>query len=588
MPTKLPSTDAVLVGFGWVGAIMAQELTDAGLNVVALERGGWQDTAEFANVAYAQDELRFVQRQQLMQQTAQSTITFRNRTDQIALPVRQWGAFRPGNGVGGAGFHWAGLTWRFLPDEFRMRSRIAERYGADKIPDYMTLEDWGVSYDEMEPYYDRFEYLAGVSGKAGNLNGTIQEGGNPFDGPRKREYPTPPLQQTYLPALFAEGARKLGYKPFPLPSANLSQAYTNPLGVTLGPCTFCGACQNFGCANYSKASPQTTIFPVLFTKPNFEVRTHSEVLRILLNSTRKRATGVVYVDSSGQSYEQPADLVIVGAFMLENVRLMLLSGIGKPYDPGSGEGVVGKNFSHQTSSNAQLFFADKFINPFIAAGSMGIGIDEFNADNFDHTDLGFVGGANIRVNPNSGSPISYRPTPRGTPRWGSAWKKAAAQTYQRFAQIGASGSYFPSRTNYLDLDPTYTDRFGRPLLRLTNNFSDNDLKMSAYVAERAAEIGRAMGAKEVIANPRRGPYSIVTYQTTHINGGTTMGANPRTSAVNPFLQSWDVHNVFVIGSSNFQQNPSYNPTGTVGALAYRAADAVRNQYLKNPGPLLPT
>lgn len=588
MTTKLPATDVVVVGLGWAGSILAHELTDAGLNVVALERGGWQDTAESANVAYAQDELRFVQRQQLMQQTAQTTITFRNQQDQLALPIRQWGAFRPGNGVGGAGFHWAGVTWRYLPHELGLRSRIVERYGAKKIPDYMTIEDWGVTYDEMEPYFDRFEYLSGVSGTAGNIAGVIQDGGNPFEGPRRREYPTPALQQTYLPALFAEGARKLGYKPFPLPSANLSQAYTNPLGVTLGPCTFCGACQNFGCANYSKASPQTTILPVLLKKPNFEVRTNSEVLRVLLNSTGKKATGVSYADSSGNIYEQPADLVIVTAFILDNVRLMLLSGIGRPYDPRSGEGVVGKNFSHQTNSNARLFFEDKRINPFISAGAMGIGIDEFNADNFDHSSLDFVGGANIRVNPNSGSPINYRPTPPGTPRWGSAWKKATAETYQRYAQIGASGSYYPSRTNYLDLDPTYTDRFGRPLLRLTNDFSENDLKMSAFVSDRAAEIGRAMGAKQSIANPRKGPYSVVSYQTTHINGGVTMGANPRMSAVNTYLQSWDVHNVFVIGSANFQHNSSYNPTGMVGALAYRAADALRSTYIKTPGPLVPT
>jgi gluconate 2-dehydrogenase alpha chain len=587
MPTKLPATDVVIVGFGWVGAIMAQELTEAGLNVIALERGGWQNSGEYSNVAYAQDELRFVQRQQLMQQTVQSTITFRNRRDETALPVRRWGAFRPGNGVGGSGWHWAGVYWRFLPDEFRMHSRITERYGASKIPESMTIEDWGVSYDELEPHYDRFEYLCGISGKAGNIGGVVQQGGNPFDGPHKRDYPTPPLQQTYLPVLFGEGASKLGYKPFPLASANLSQPYTNPLGVTLGPCTFCGACQNCGCANYSKASPQTTILPVLLKKPNFEVRTHAEVLRILLDSTGKRATAVEYADISGQTYEQPADLVIVGTFVLENVRLLLLSGIGKPYDPESGTGVVGRNFSHQTSSNVQVFFDDKFINPFISAGAMGIGIDEFNADNFDHTNLGFFGGANIRVNPNTGSPIAYHPTPRGTPRWGSQWKKAVAETYQRYASVGTSGSYYPSRTNYMDLDPTYTDRFGRKLLRLTNDFSENDLKMSAYVTDRAAEIARAMGAKQVVPNPRKGPYSIVTYQTSHINGGTTMGANPSMSVVNPFLQSWDVHNVFVIGSSNFQHNPAYNPTGTVGALAYRAADALRNRYLKSPGPLVP-
>jgi gluconate 2-dehydrogenase alpha chain len=111
--------------------------------------------------------------------------------------------------------------------------------------------------------------------------------------------------------LFAEAAKQLGYKPYPQPSGNLSQSYTNPLGVTLGQCTFCGFCEWFGCANYSKASPQTTILPVLLRNPNFEARTECEVMRINLDNTGKRATGVTYVNSSGEEFEQPADLPAV-------------------------------------------------------------------------------------------------------------------------------------------------------------------------------------------------------------------------------------------------------------------------------------
>ena len=174
----------------------------------------------------------------------------------------------------------------------------------------MTVQDWGVTYDELEPHYDQFEYLCCTSGTAGNIKGKIQEGGNPFEGARSRPYPTPAMKQGYGHVLFAQAAKELGYKPYPQPSGNLSQAYTNPLGVKLGQCTFCGFCEWFGCANYSKASPQTTILPVLVRKSNFEARTECEVMRVNLDRAGKWATGVTYVDSSGEEWEQPADIVL--------------------------------------------------------------------------------------------------------------------------------------------------------------------------------------------------------------------------------------------------------------------------------------
>jgi gluconate 2-dehydrogenase alpha chain len=142
------------------------------------------------------------------------------------------------------------------------------------------------------------------------------------------------------------------------------------------------------------------------------------------------------------------------------------------------------------------------------------------------------------------------------------------------------------KTNYLDLDPTYKDRFGRPLVRLTMDFHDNELKMSAYLTDKFAEIVQHMGAKQVVKHVREGPYDVTQYQTSHLCGGAIMGADPKSSAVNRYLQSWDVPNLFVVGASAFPQNAGYNPTGTVGALAYWAAAAIRSQYLQNPGPLV--
>jgi gluconate 2-dehydrogenase alpha chain len=590
MAQKLPKKDAVIVGLGWTGSILAHELLQAGLSVVAIERGPWRDTGTDFLLSYAQDELRYRLHHELFLRPSQMSVTFRNNGNQTALPVRTWGAFMLGNGVGGAGVHWNAETWRFLPSDFVLRAHLTQRYGASFLPQDMTVQDWGITFDQLEPHYDQFEYLCGTSGQAGNLAGTIQEGGNPFEGPRSRPYPTPPMKQGYGHALFAEAAKQLGYKPFPQPSGNLSVSYTNPLGVTLGQCTYCGFCEWFGCANYSKASPQTTILPVLVRDPNFEARTECEVMRINLDRAGKWATGVTYVDSSGVEWEQPAELVMLCAFSLFNVQLLLLSGIGKPYDPQTGKGQIGRNFTHQVVSTALGFFdKDRYnFNPFVSAGAIGMCIDEFNGDNFDHSQLGFVGGGYIGQVQTNGRPIETTAVPPGTPAWGSKWKRALRDNYLSTINCGAAchASFYSYRDNYLSLDPTYKDRFGRPLVRLTIDFHDNELRMSAFLTDKYAEILQQMGAKQVVKQPRKGPYDVTEYQTSHLNGGAIMGIDPGNSALNIYLQSWDVPNLFVQGASAFPQNAGYNPTGTVGALAYWSAAAIRSQYLKNPGPLV--
>jgi gluconate 2-dehydrogenase alpha chain len=178
--------------------------------------------------------------------------------------------------------------------------------------------------------------------------------------------------------------------------------------------------------------------------------------------------------------------------------------------------------------------------------------------------------------------------PPGAPNWGPKWKQAQRDSYLSTvtATSGVHGSMYSYKTNYFDLDPTYKDRFGRPLMRLTMDFHDNELKMSAYLTDKFAAIIERMGAKQVVKHVRKGPYDITQYQTSHLCGGAIMGSDPKSSAVNRYLQSWDVPNLFVQGATAFPQNHGYNPTGTVGALAYWSAAAIRSQYLKNPGPLV--
>src|ERR1700742_731212 len=193
MTIKLKEVDVVIVGLGWTGGILAKELADAGLKVVALERGAMRTSAKDYSLPTIRDELRFAVHKDLMMNTARDTLTVRNTAAQEALPMRRLGSFLPGEVVGGAAVHWSGHTWRWTDMELKVRSMYEERYGKKFIPADMSIQDWGVTYAELEPHYEKFERAAAVSGKAGNLAGKIQEGGNPFEAPRAQDYPLPPL-----------------------------------------------------------------------------------------------------------------------------------------------------------------------------------------------------------------------------------------------------------------------------------------------------------------------------------------------------------------------------------------------------------
>ena len=592
MTTRLKSVDVVTIGVGLTGSLAAHELTQAGLKVVGLERGSERNTVPDFQSPGIHDELRFAIRKANMQDNVREAVTFRNTSAQTALPIRRWESFLPGTGLGGSFVHWNGQSFRFQVADFIYRTHLVERYGKKFLQDCgpeLTVQDWGVTYEELEPHYDRFEYLLGVSGTAGNIQGRIMSGGNPFEAPRSRAYPTPAMKEPYFGALFRKGAQSIGYHPYPQPSANLSRPYTNPLGVKLEQCVFCGFCERFACEHFAKASPQTTILPVLLKNPNYELRTNCQVLRINLDNTRRKATGVTYVDDAGREFEQPADLVLITAFPINNVRMLLLSGIGTPYDLRTGKGVVGRNYSYQTTGGATVFMDESVnVNPFMSSGAAGTMIDDLSGDNFDHSKLGFIGGQYVGSIMTGGRPIEFHPTPPDTPRWGQDWKRAVARHYNHTILIQQHGTSTSSRLNYLDLDPTYKDAWGLPLLRMTFDFPENDIRMSQYVADKTVEIGYAMGGKLVVRGGAKRPYSTTFYQSTHNAGGAVMGDDPTTSVVNRYQQCWDVPNVFSLGASSFPQNGAYNYSVTIGALTYWALDAIKNSYLKSPGPLVHT
>jgi gluconate 2-dehydrogenase alpha chain len=296
------------------------------------------------------------------------------------------------------------------------------------------------------------------------------------------------MKVNYSGALWSEAATHQGFHPYIMPSANSTGIYTNPDGVQLGECVYCGYCERFACEMKAKASMQTTLLPVLAKNKNFELRIKSTVLKINLDSTGKKAVSVTYLDAQGREQEQPAEMIFLTAFGLNNVHLMLYSGIGKPYDPVTGNGVVGRNYAYQANTGATYFFnSGKVFNSFMGSGSMGVTFDDFNADNFDHSSLGFIGGAGMQQNTTGARPIQTHPVPAGTPNWGSAWKKAVAHYYQRAFPGGAQGGVQAYRGNYCDLDPTYRDIYGRPLMRITFDWGPHEHKQSAFMVARSVE-----------------------------------------------------------------------------------------------------
>ncbi|MBN9428786.1 MAG: GMC family oxidoreductase [Burkholderiales bacterium] len=585
-PRKMKSVDAVVVGSGVAGSIICMELANAGLDVLCLERGRMVDPQKDFATPHVYDELHYERHSDIFQNLSRETLTFRNSVGERALPMREMGGFKLGEVVGGAGVHWGGNARRFFPEDFELRTRVEQQYGKALFPEDCTAQDWGVQWDEIEPYYDMFEQIYGVGGKAGNIEGQIQAGGSPHEGPRSREYPNPPTKRTPQGQIFADACLKLGYTPYQGATAAMTQDYRNLYRNMLSECQMGGFCSSYVCAHGAKATPLSAVMPALYKKNNFELRSQCNVIKVTTDSTGKQATGVIYIDPRGQEIYQPASIVVLAAYCFNNVRLLLLSGIGEPYDPNTGRGVVGRNYAYQSIGRVDLFFDDREFNPFIGGGNINTSIDDLDGHVNDRAQLGFVGGVCASVANRGATPLIGKPVPPGTPRWGPAWKKAVAHNYLRTFSIVASGSCMSYRQNYLDLDPAYKDAYGLPLLRMTFDWHDNERKLLQWSNERCMEIARACNPASYHARPVPGKYSVVPYGGTHNVGGAVMGLDPKTSVVNKYLQSWDVPNLFVVGGSAFPQNASNGPTETIGMLACWTADAIKESYLGRPGPLM--
>ncbi|SOC44446.1 GMC family oxidoreductase [Ureibacillus acetophenoni] len=572
MVKRLDKVDVVTVGVGWMGGIVAAELTKAGFTVVGLEKGAERTREDYLRT---HDELRYTIRGEMESKLNKETYTIRRNLNEEAIPVRDKAMIRIGTGTGGGGAHWGAQTHRYYPYDFEIRTKTIEKYGEDKIPENMTLQDWGITYDELEPYFDKFEKMAGVSGEP-----------DPNYPERSNPYPNPPLKKTEPMHMFHEATTKLGYKPFVTPSGTVSQTYTNPDGEQLNACQYCAFCVYNGCEYGAKADPVITVIPTAKKTGKFELRNNARVIRVLHDGNK--ATGVLYVDTrTGEEFEQPADLVVLTSFVFNNVRLLLLSQIGKPYNPVTGEGVVGKNFTdHHISGGAGGFFKNKKFNNYVSTGCLGETITDFTGDIFDHSNLDFLHGGQIemRMSIFGNSPIITNNVPSGTPSWGKEFKKESLYYHNRYLAATIQKATLPYKEYYLDLDPVYKDDLGNPLLRVTWNVSENDKNLLKFVQGKAKEILEEMGADIVEEFPIAEQFSGVS-SFEHNAGGAIMGADPNTSVVNKYLQVWDCENLFVCGSSAFPHFSCTNPTTTAAALTYHAVEGMI-KYLKDGGGLL--
>lgn len=576
MAEELDKVDAVIVGTGWAGGIAAAELTKEGYKVVALERGKEQTREDFIG---SKDELKYSIRYNMMQDLSKETVTARTSMKDTAMPVRNNSHARFGNDTGGASVHWNGVSFRWMPYDFEIYSQTVDRYGKDKIPENCTIQDWGITYDELEPYYDKFEKMAGVSGEE-----------NPIGPKRSDKYPNPRMKSTPSIDLFKEAGKNLGYHPYHLPSANMSEQYTNPDGETINACMYCAFCEEYGCDFGAKADPIVTVLETAKKTGNFEIRNESTVTEVIHDGNK--ATGLKYIDNvTGKEYIQLADVVVLAGFVFTNNKLLLKSEIGEPYNPETQEGVIGKNFTGHFSNistyiGARGFFDNKKFNLAMGSGALGATIDDFSGDNMDHSDLDFLHGYEIRYYHLGKRPIANNDVPEGTPSFGKEFKEKNLFYHNRNILIRAKTGFLPNRYTYLDLDPTYKDELGEPQIRVTVEYQDQDIKRAQHSVDTCEEIIEEMGADIIdrVDVPDDVTFDHKFY-TNHFLGGVIMGDDPSISAVNTYSQMWDMENLFVVGGSSFPHNSNHDPTETIGAFSYRAAEGMI-EYLESDGGLL--
>jgi choline dehydrogenase-like flavoprotein len=539
--------NAVVVGAGAAGGIVAKELAVAGLSVVLLERGKWY-TAEDCR----KDDLRN-QRTTVLGNAfgPEDEGTPRVWVDAQGTPrtvlASEGGYNNNAACVGGGTLSYGAQAWRYMPQDFRMRST----YGA---PAGSSLEDWPISYDDLEPFYEKAEYEIGVSG---------DYSGTPFHGPRRRPLPMPPLPPGREFSILEPAAKRLGLHPFHIPMARNSVPYNGR-----GPCMRCRWCVGFACEVDAKNGSQNTVIPVALNTGNCELRTQCMAKEILTDE-RGRVHGVAYFDERGRLQEQLSDIVIVSGCATESARLLLNSksrffpnGLGNRYDQ------VGRHLQGHHYTGALGSFDFETYDD-IGPGAT-IAVSDYN-----HGTPGLCGGGML-ANEFIRLPIHMIDRlPPGTPHWGLAHKQAMRHWHKRTIVIMGPTQQIPTADARVTVDPAVRDKWGLPVCRFSGNVHPHTFEIGEMQARRAEAWLKETGA--IHTSLMAGKPTMVSAGQ-HQAGTCRMGNDPRTSVVNKTCQVHDIDNLFVIDSSVHVTNGGFNPVLTIMAVAYYASAALVREW----------
>lgn len=533
--------DFVVVGSGAAGGVVAKELSTRGFTVLVLEQGPRLESHEFEH-----DEFKYFFQNALNNNPATQPQMFINGPG--AEPRQSWAAAYH-RLVGGGSVMFTANYWRFREIDFIERSRLGPIAGTN-------LADWPITYAELEPYYTKAEWELGVSGAPG-----------PFDPPRSRAYPAPPLPVKSSGVLFERGARAIGLHPQPAPMAILSRPHNGRPA-----CQQCGYCAGFGCEHRAKSSTLFTVIPVAEATGRCEVRPGSYVRRIETDA-RGRATGVTYFDGERREHFQPARAVVVCANGSETPRLLLLSTSNRfPNGLANSSGWVGRNL--MWNGNGSTFGVyERVLNDWKGAMVTRLLWDFYDSD----PARGFYGGGGIDAR-FWGYPLFYAfgGLPPDTPAWGAGYKRALRDTYSHSMNIDLHTTSLPVDANRVELDPVLRDAWGLPAMRVTYKDHPDDVAMMRFLAAKALDIHEAAGARQKWSQPEFNQQ--IGF---HLLGTARMGNDPATSVVDRFHRTHDVRNLFLVDGSSFVTSGRGQPTATIQALAYRAGEHIARFARRN-------
>jgi len=534
--------DFVIVGSGAAGGVLAKELSNSGFDVVVLEQGKWRSEEDFTH-----DELDVIFNNELVGGAESGhPQTFRESESEKAEILNTPPPAFYARTVGGSSVHFSANYWRLRPVDFKERSLLGEISGTG-------FADWPISYEELEPYYTKVDWEVGVSGAPG-----------PFDAPRSRPYPLPPMPVKSSGVLLEKGARAIGLNPQVAPVAILSQPHNGR-----APCLNCGFCMGFGCEAGAKSSSLSAMIPIAMASGRCELRSECTVFRLDADE-QGRIREVMYFDARGKQQSQRARAVILSANGAETPRLLLMSESPRfPQGLANSSGLVGKYLMFNSHGLVNATFEHP-LNEYKGIQCTRIVHDFYESD----PKRGFYGGGGIDGRPLFlSTPILFSDAfaPAEGPRWGSEYKRFLSESFTHSMTVACSSTSLAQLSNNISLDPELKDRHGLPALRVTYHDHEDDLNMVRFLQGKGIEIMEAAGAKRVMV-PEVEPERVGA----HLLGTCRMGNDPATSVINRDHRSHDVPNLFMCDGSSLVSSGRGQPTMTIQALAFRAADRIRD------------